>query len=167
MATEETKKKEEVKDEKPKKVKKAKKAKILADETGRDGRFIAYDDGTVSDTQTNLVWAAKDNGSDINWTNAKDYCENYHGGGYTDWRMPTQDELKGLYDASKSRPAACNSSYKIHIATDLIDISCFYLWASKETNYGAEGFYFQNGGRGAWNKSHDANSRVLPVRSGK
>ena len=36
-----------------------------AGETGRDGRFIAYDNGKVLDTKTNLMWAAKDNGSDI------------------------------------------------------------------------------------------------------
>ena len=39
----------------------------------RDGRFIAYDDGTVKDTKTGLIWAAKDNGKDINWKNAKKY----------------------------------------------------------------------------------------------
>jgi hypothetical protein len=71
-----------------------------AGETGRDGRFIAYNNGTVSDTRTNLMWAAKDNGSDINWANAKSYCENYRGGGYSDWRMPTLDELAGLYDSA-------------------------------------------------------------------
>jgi hypothetical protein len=37
-----------------------------AGEVRRDGRFIAYDNGTVLDTKTNLMWAAKDNGSDIN-----------------------------------------------------------------------------------------------------
>ena len=35
----------------------------------RDRRFIAYDDGTVQDTKTNLMWAANDNGSNINWNN--------------------------------------------------------------------------------------------------
>lgn len=69
-------------------------------EIRRDGRFIVYDNGTVLDTRTNLMWAAKDNGSNINWQNAKEYCENYRGGGYTDWRVPTQDELAGLYDRS-------------------------------------------------------------------
>jgi hypothetical protein len=59
------------------------------------------------------MWAAKDNGSDINWENAKSHCENYRGGGYKDWRMPTQDELAGLYDANKTRPAPCNFQYFI------------------------------------------------------
>jgi len=82
-------------------------AKMLTlKEIGKDGRFTAYDDGTVLDTRTGLMWAAKDNGADINWPNAKRYCENYRGGGYTDWRMPTQDELAGLYDSSKSYKAS-------------------------------------------------------------
>jgi len=78
-------------------------AKMLTlKEIGKDGRFIAYDDGTVLDTRTNLMWADKDNSSDINWQGAKSYCENYRGGGYSDWRMPTQDELAGLYDEGKT-----------------------------------------------------------------
>ena len=60
-------------------------------ETAKDGRFIVKDNETILDTRTNLMWAEKDNGSDINCANAKSHCENYRGGGYTDWRMPTQD----------------------------------------------------------------------------
>ena len=74
---------------------------VFAGEKARAGRFIAYDDGTVLDTSTNLIWATKDNGSNINWVKAKSYCENYRGGGHTDWRMPTQYELAGIYDADK------------------------------------------------------------------
>jgi hypothetical protein len=138
-----------------------------AGEIARDGRFIAHDDGTVLDTQTNLMWAAKDNERNINWADAKSYCENYRGGGYTDWRMPTQDELMGLYDASKSRPGACNRSYNIHIATELIDITCFWLWNAATRDSAAAVFNFRYGER-SWNpQSYVISSRVLPVRSAK
>ena len=30
-------------------------------------RFVDHGDGTVTDTKTGLMWAAKDNGSPINW----------------------------------------------------------------------------------------------------
>ena len=40
---------------------------ITVGEKGRDGRFVAYDNGTVLDTSTNLMWASKDNGNNINW----------------------------------------------------------------------------------------------------
>ncbi|MEI7638915.1 MAG: DUF1566 domain-containing protein, partial [Syntrophus sp. (in: bacteria)] len=79
-------------------------------EIAKDGHFIAYDDGTVLDTNTNLMWAAKDNGQNVNWANAKSYCENYRGGGYTDWRLPTQDELAGLYDKSETYKSDCGGN---------------------------------------------------------
>ncbi len=68
----------------------------------KKARFKSYANGTVLDTRTKLMWAAKDNGSDITWDDAKSYCENYRRGGHKDWRMPTQDELAGLYDANIS-----------------------------------------------------------------
>jgi Protein of unknown function (DUF1566). len=114
-------------------------------ETTRDGRFIAYDNGTVLDTRTKLMWAAKDNGSDINWVNAKFYCENYRGGDYTDWRMPTLDELEWLYDENKSRPATCYGGNSIHVVTELIDITCFCSWTSQTSPTTAESAIFDFG----------------------
>jgi hypothetical protein len=136
-------------------------------EKASDGRFIAYDNGTVLDTKTNLMWAANDNGSNISWANAKSYCENYRGGGYTDWRMPTLDELEELYDASKSRPAACYTRNGIHVATELIDITCFCPWTSETSGSEASYFSFSYGKRNWNNQSGDSISRALPVRSGK
>lgn len=137
-------------------------------ETGKDGRFIAYDNGTVLDTRTNLMWAAKDNGSSINWANAKSYCEDYRGGGYTDWRMPTQDELGGLYDANKSQYAECNSYYQNHVATDLIHLTCFSPWASETRGSDVACFRLRDGGRFWTPQSYGGDfTRALPVRSGK
>ncbi len=130
-----------------------------------DGRFCKYADGTVLDTKTNLMWAAKDNGSDINWSNAKSYCENYRGGGYSDWRMPTQDELAGLYDAGKSQHQECYPSNKIHVATDLIHLTCCCPWASETRGSDAAVFYFVLGER-LWGNQYGG-LRALPVRSGK
>ena len=132
----------------------------------RDGRFIAYDNGTVLDTRTNLMWAARDNGSNINWLNAKSYCENYRGGGYTDWRMPTRKELVGLYDANKSQKIECGSPPN-HIATDLIYLTCWWVWGSETRGSDAAGFHFGNGPRSLMPQSHASHDRALPVRSGK
>jgi len=143
------------------------KEQAAALEAKSDGRFMNNGNGTVTDTRTGLMWAAKDNGRDIKWADAKSYCENYRGGSYSDWRMPTKDELKGLYDAGKARPLACEKSYKIHIATVLIDVTCFYLWSSEVHGPDAAYFYFIDGGW-YWNpQSLGTISRVLPVRSGK
>jgi hypothetical protein len=135
-------------------------------ETGRDGRFIAYNNGTVLDTKTNLMWAAKDNGGSTNWAEAKSYCENYRGGGYTDWRMPNQDELARLYDGNKSRPAACDPIRNIHVVTELIDITCHAIWASEVSGSSAAVFTFLNALRyTGWQSA--GGLLALPVRSVK
>ena len=136
----------------------------IAGETGRDGRFIAYDNGTVLDTRTNLMWAARDNGSDITWASAKSYCEKYRGGGYTDWRMPTQDELAGLYDTAKSYKSYYG--YDVHL-TELIRLTCTVFWASETRGPDAANFYFYSGTRNWIHQSHLYSIRALPVRSGK
>lgn len=130
-------------------------------------RFIAYNDGTVLDTKSKLIWAAKDNGSGIKWKDAKEYCENYRGGGHLDWRMPTSEELTGLFESSKSKPSACNAVYNIHVATELIDLTCYALWAS-ETR-GSQAAYFSfNTGSWYWKpRTHASSTRALPVRNAK
>ncbi|MCX5828478.1 MAG: DUF1566 domain-containing protein [Deltaproteobacteria bacterium] len=141
-------------------------AKMLTlKEIANDGRFIAYDDGTVLDTRTKLMWAASDNGYNVYWTNAESYCENYRGGGYTDWRMPTIDELAGLYDRDKTYNAACGGG-NIHLAK-LIRLTCYWVWASETRDSAAAIFTFYTGRR-AWSlRSLDNYYRALPVRSGK
>lgn len=132
-----------------------------------DGRFIAYDNGTVLDTRTNLMWSARDNGSDINWPNAKSYCEYYEGGGYRDWRMPTQDELAALYNVHKSQNSECGSA-PIHVATDSIHLTCYSVWASETRDSTAAYFNFARNER-LWNgqSGNIWGLRALPVRSTK
>jgi len=136
-------------------------------EVRRDGQFIAYDDETVEDTKSGLMWAAMDNGSDINWQSAKTYCESYRGGGYTDWRLPTQNELAELYDKSKSykiKPPRMNV-LDVHL-TELIQLSTWSVWAS-DFKYGRADYF--NFSWGIQRQSDPplefGNHRVLPVRT--
>jgi hypothetical protein len=137
-------------------------------ETSRDGRFIAYDNGTVLDMRTNLMWAAKDNGANINWQDAKIYCKNYRGGGYTDWRMPTQDELAELYDKTiiNINPPAdgCGGGYHL---TNFIHLTCCCPWSAETRGSMAACFGFSNGPRYWLDQSYLGGIRVLPVRSVK
>jgi hypothetical protein len=141
---------------------------FAAGEKGRDGRFIAYDNGTVLDTKTNLMWADKDNGRLIPWTYAQTYCENYRGGGYNDWRMPTLDELSALYDETKASSTDCDEGGNVHL-TELIRIRCGYVWSSYAI--GTDSAYYFNfyNGREKWCHKIDIsfNLRALPVRSSK
>ncbi len=135
-------------------------SKAAVKEVGRDDRFIGYDDGTVLDTKTNLMWAAKDNGSDINWPDAKFYCEKYKGGGYADWRMPTQDEMEALYDKS----VVGNNNYHL---TAMITLTASCFWSSETRRNAAFYFHFRTGARHLTHQSNSVSGRVLPVRSVK
>ncbi|MEI6608137.1 MAG: caspase family protein [Deltaproteobacteria bacterium] len=102
-------------------------------------------------TGLSLMWAWQDNGSSINWNDAKAYCENYRGGGYTDWRMPTQDELAGLYASDAHK--------------DKIKLTNHYVWAAETSGSDAAYFHFNTGGRYWYHQSGGDDLRALPVRS--
>jgi uncharacterized caspase-like protein len=131
----------------------------------RPSQFIAYNNGTVLDTKTNLMWAARDNGSLVNWYDAKRYCENYRGGGYTDWRMPTQDELAGLYDAGKSYNTAGGPA---HLTELIVLTRSNWAWASETRGSDVASFNFKDGSM-FWARPDGAFSALpaLPVRSVK
>ena len=131
-------------------------------DTKRRDRFIAYSNGTVLDTVTNLMWAAKDSEAKMNWSSANNYCENYRGGGYTDWRMPTKEEVGGLYDKG-------SISRNYFNVTDLIEITKITegaIWASDQIGESAACVYFNLQGRPFW-WSKTGECGALPVRSGK
>jgi hypothetical protein len=123
-------------------------------------RFVDSGDGTVTDTKTGLMWAAKDNGIPISWLNGLKYCQNYDGGGHTDWRMPTLAELESLYD-----PGAQNKS-GYHV-TELIETSAQSLWAFETRGFEAARFNFTYGTIYWLRKTYSGPTRVLPVRTGK
>ena len=54
-----------------------------------------------TDRATGLMWAKESNRSDITWNEATDYCENLTLAGYSNWRLPTIDELTGIYDPTQ------------------------------------------------------------------
>lgn len=56
------------------------------------------------DPSTGLMWPAKDSGKDMTWHQAEKYCRNLRLAGYSDWRLPTIDELASLVDTSSRAP---------------------------------------------------------------
>jgi hypothetical protein len=72
-------------------------------------RFLDNQDGTLTDTETNLMWIK--NGwspeffSAVTWDDAVKKCRDFKQGGYTDWSLPTVDEWRMLIDTKKQCPA--------------------------------------------------------------
>ncbi|MGZ6220206.1 MAG: Lcl C-terminal domain-containing protein [Syntrophales bacterium] len=55
-------------------------------------RFVDNGDGTVTDTRRNLMWQKGDNGKEVSFEEAENYCKSLRLGGYADWRLPNPDE---------------------------------------------------------------------------
>lgn len=53
---------------------------------------------TFTDASTGLMWTTKDNGDDIDAAGARRYCTALRLGGFTDWRLPTIEELEQVSD---------------------------------------------------------------------
>lgn len=72
-------------------------------------RFVDNQDGTVTDTQTNLMWVKNgwrlDFVSALTWPEAVEKCRNFKLGGHTDWRLSSLDEWKTLIDTHRQAPA--------------------------------------------------------------
>jgi Protein of unknown function (DUF1566) len=66
-------------------------------------RFEATD-GAVRDNTTSLLWSQKDNGADVDFAGAKKFCDDLTLAGHDDWRLPTIEELRRLYDEKVSAP---------------------------------------------------------------
>jgi len=129
-------------------------------------RFIDNNDGTVTDTRTNLMWASADNMGDITWHNAKIYCENppIAGYKYSDWRMPTVKELMTfLYiKGGTKRETDCGLNVRIHPA---ITLSCAWVWSSESKAISAYAFSFRKGYQYSTLMLDKKNFRALPVRN--
>jgi hypothetical protein len=44
------------------------------------------------------MWTRADNGSELNWNEATNYCRNLQLAGHSDWRLPRINELQAIYD---------------------------------------------------------------------
>jgi len=123
-------------------------------------RFVDNGDGTITDSKTDLMWVAKDNGIPINWPDAIEYCKNLRVGGYSDWRMPTLAELASLFDRNEKNK---NGYHTI----PLISTTAQSCWASEIRDYMAGRFNFTYGKEYWLRQSYSGPTRVLAVRFNK
>ena len=88
------------------------------------------------DPQTGLVWTKFDNLENIGWAAADAYCRSLTIGEYSNWRLPSIDELKTLYSRSSKKKYKIKEPFKLS--------SC-YLWSSTKSFNGHCAFQFDTG----------------------
>ena len=107
------------------------------------------------------MWAINDNGKDITWADAGQYCKNLSLAGLSGWELPPIDELEKLYD-----PQHSSDYLKIRKPFRLTN---FWVWSLTKQGSGyAWNFFFAGGLRYLVDMGHSSAVRALCVRrSGK
>jgi hypothetical protein len=112
---------------------------------------------TWKDSATGLTWAVKDNGHDVNSGQARDYCGTLRVGGFSDWRLPSIEELEALYDKGAKK------IYKTKGPIEMSD-SCALSGTTNPTGE-VWSFCFSYGGKTlARAQGHGSAGRALCVR---
>ena len=127
---------------------------VLAQECGSTLRdttpsrnFVTHDDGTVTDTSTDLMWKVCREGTDATcndddfssndvytWKEALEVAANSDFAGHTDWRLPNIKELNSIVERKCKYPA--------------INLSIFpntgrhYFWTSSPDTYYYFGYHY-------------------------
>ncbi len=120
---------------------------------------IINNDGTVSDTCTGLMWQKYAGGS-MTWKDSLSFCESLTLAGYSDWRLPTREELRSLVDYQKYNPAIDTSAFP--------DIFSSNYWSSTtyiDNTNDAWDVYFAYGD--SYNYSKGSSRYVRAVRGGQ
>jgi hypothetical protein len=103
--------------------------------------------GTWSDPATGLMWTGRDNGYALRWQPAVEYCRSLQLGGYSDWRLPSIDELKMIYNpgatvaCGQEGHMVCQIKGNIHLTSGVV-------WSSSggERPQLMRGFVFRDAG---------------------
>lgn len=104
-----------------------------------------------------LTWVRRDNGVDVNWHQAKEFCDGLSFAGYDDWRLPSIQELETLHDASGSGDREVLPG---------VELTGDAQWSSTMLDAsGAWSLYFPGGERSADNLDFGYDRRALCVRS--
>jgi Protein of unknown function (DUF1566) len=79
----------------------AEKAAIIQQQEQAERRRLAEEEArkpTWIDPKTGLMWSRQDNGTNVDWYHARDFCLGANWGGFVNWRLPTAEELQVIYE---------------------------------------------------------------------
>ncbi len=102
------------------------------------------------------MWTIKDNGQDLTWEAANEYARQLRLGGYSDWRLPTIEELEPLYDPKGGKEYNIRKPFQL---------TSHWVWSStREGSDSAWRFNFASGKRYSFHMDHSDCFRALCVR---
>jgi flagellar biosynthesis GTPase FlhF len=123
---------------------------------------------TWTDPATGLMWTKKDNGRDVTWQQAMNYCQSLQLAGHADWQLPTIDELQGIHDASVNIPGTWvgnNATWHVKGNLQLSGRDWSSSSSPRGNAYGeAWNFAFPNGIRDPFELGYGYGTRALCVR---
>ncbi len=102
---------------------------------GLQAEFLRDDSkNIVLDSSNGLIWQDDTvvKTTTRNWADAITYCEGLSVGGYDDWRLPNQNELRSIADKSRANPSL--SPIFVNFASD-------HYWSSTSTSDSYVHFY--------------------------
>ncbi len=113
-----------------------------------DGRYIDNEDGTISDTKTDLMWMKDDSYNVfkkfLNYGQAKKYVakmNNESFAGHSDWRIPGKKEAQTLFYYDNSRSMKDKYDMTLYIAP-VFSEGCGYNTWTAETRGKITAFIF-------------------------
>lgn len=128
-------------------------------------RFANVGAGTIIDTETNLMWAARDNRNGTDWATASQYAAGYRAGGYDDWRVPSVPELlelaRGAIDATEADEDALPS------LDSHLPVGYGVPWSSARRGDEAARVDVSSGAVSWLPATSTSHNRALPVRDGR
>ncbi|MCG3174734.1 MAG: hypothetical protein GMKNLPBB_03014 [Myxococcota bacterium] len=136
-----------------------------------DGRFANNGDGTVTDSNTGLMWAHKDSyaelGKCLNWADSKKYVAGLRTGGYSDWRLPTMAELKGILNTGKVLAHDSDAASPLRLSDVFAPGGAYGYWSSETPKFNtARNLEFHDGDEVEFERTGCMGYGVRAVRSG-
>ena len=119
-------------------------------------KLIDNGDGTLFHFVGRRMWAKADSYAlfhrCFNYYESVNYVQNLRLGGYSDWRVPTIQELASLYDNTKNSIITWDhdNEYPLSLNENFTDGAAYWYWStevsgSKLSNCCAQTLYFVNG----------------------
>lgn len=100
--------------------------------------FVDNGDGTVTDKKTKLMWQKGDNGEEVIFDKAKEYCGTLELGGYIDWRLPKVEEhdiaiIAELMMPKHAKPVSTWEIKNGEVINEEQDVSIDLYWSDDPT----------------------------------